>query len=97
VGEIKVTIYERVKLGNDWTRVRVEVPKGRRRDGRLLLKDERQGEFQLSRYEKRGKKFQNVTNPNDDSLRFGFSSVWITDYKKGLLYRIPESQLLSGD
>jgi virginiamycin B lyase len=32
-----------------------------------------------------------------DSLRFGFSSVWITDYKKGLLYRIPESQLLSGD
>jgi virginiamycin B lyase len=32
-----------------------------------------------------------------DSLRFGFSSVWITDYRKGLLYRIPESQLLSGD
>jgi hypothetical protein len=41
VGEIKVTIYERVKLDNDWTRVRVEVPEGHRRDGsaRTLLKD----------------------------------------------------------
>jgi len=66
VGEIKVTIYERVKLDNDWTRVRVEVPEGHRRDGRLFLKDERQGKFQLSWYEKRGKKFQNVTNPNDE-------------------------------
>jgi len=24
-----------------------------------------------------------------DSLRFGFDSLWITDYKKGLLSRIP--------
>ena len=32
-----------------------------------------------------------------DSLRVGFGSIWITDYKKGLLCRIPESQLLSGD
>jgi len=24
-----------------------------------------------------------------DSLRFGFDSLWITDYKKGLLLRIP--------
>jgi hypothetical protein len=32
-----------------------------------------------------------------DSLRFGFASLWITDYRKGLLCRIPESQLLSGD
>jgi len=29
-----------------------------------------------------------------DSLRFGFDSLWITDYKKGLLSRIPDSQLL---
>jgi len=29
-----------------------------------------------------------------DSLRFGFDSLWITDYKKGLLFRIPESQVL---
>ena len=65
MGEIKVTIYERVKLDNDWTRVSVEVPEGRRRDGRLLLKDERQGKFQLSWYEKRRKKWQHVTNPND--------------------------------
>jgi virginiamycin B lyase len=29
-----------------------------------------------------------------DSLRYGFGSVWITDYKKGLLLRIPIQQLL---
>ena len=66
MGEIKVTIYERVKLDNVWTRVRVEVPEGRRRDGRPLLKDERQGKFQLSWYEKRRKKWQHVTNPNNE-------------------------------
>ena len=63
MGEIKVTIYERVKVGNDWTRVRIEVPEGRRRDGRLLLKDVRQGRFQLSWYEKRGKKWQKSPTP----------------------------------
>jgi DNA-binding beta-propeller fold protein YncE len=30
-----------------------------------------------------------------DSLRLGFSSIWITDYKKGLLSRIPIPQLLT--
>lgn len=29
-----------------------------------------------------------------DSLRFGFDSLWLTDYKKGLLLRIPIPQLL---
>ena len=29
-----------------------------------------------------------------DSLRFGFGSIWITDYKKGLLSRIPEQEVL---
>jgi virginiamycin B lyase len=29
-----------------------------------------------------------------DSLRIGFGSVWITDYKKGLLLRIPLPQLM---
>lgn len=29
-----------------------------------------------------------------DSLRFGFGSLWITDYKKGLLSRIPQMELL---
>jgi virginiamycin B lyase len=28
-----------------------------------------------------------------DSLRFGFESLWITDYKKGLLSRIPIEEL----
>jgi virginiamycin B lyase len=29
-----------------------------------------------------------------DSLRVGFDSLWLTDYKKGLLSRIPEKQVL---
>jgi len=29
-----------------------------------------------------------------DSLRFGFGSIWITDYRKGLLLRIPEREVL---
>jgi hypothetical protein len=29
-----------------------------------------------------------------DSLRFGYHSIWLTDYKKGLLWRIPEKQVL---
>jgi len=66
VGEIKVAIYERVKLDNDWTRVRVEVPKGHKRNGSLFLKDARQGKFQLSWYERRSKKWRQVTNPNDE-------------------------------
>lgn len=66
MGEIKVTIYERVKLDNKWTRVRVEIPEGRKRDARLFLKDDRHGKFQLSWYEKRSKKWQDVTNPNDE-------------------------------
>jgi hypothetical protein len=24
-----------------------------------------------------------------DSLRFGFNSIWLTDYRRGLLWRIP--------
>ena len=30
-----------------------------------------------------------------DSLRVGFGSIWITDYKRGLLERIPIQQLLT--
>jgi len=29
-----------------------------------------------------------------DSLRYGFGSIWITDYKKGLLSRIPIEEIL---
>jgi hypothetical protein len=48
MGEIKVAIYERVKRDGKWTRVPVEMPEGRKRDGRLFLKDDREGKFQLS-------------------------------------------------
>jgi len=30
-----------------------------------------------------------------DSLRVGFDSIWITDYERGLLERIPIQQLLT--
>jgi virginiamycin B lyase len=30
-----------------------------------------------------------------DSLRFGFGSIWITDYKNGLLWRIPAKEALN--
>jgi virginiamycin B lyase len=33
------------------------------------------------------------TGKGGDSLRFGFGSLWITDYKKGLLSRIPIQQV----
>jgi streptogramin lyase len=32
--------------------------------------------------------------PGGDSLRLGFDSIWITDYKKGLLLRIPIAEIL---
>jgi hypothetical protein len=66
MGEIKVAIYERVKRDGKWTRVPVEMPEGRKRDGRLFLKDDREGKFQLSWYENRRKKWQDVTNPTDE-------------------------------
>jgi hypothetical protein len=70
VGEIKVTINERVKLDGRWTRILFDIPDGHRRDGRLFLKDERQGKFQLSWYEKRCKKLQDVTNPTNGNCPF---------------------------
>ena len=30
-----------------------------------------------------------------DSLRYGFGSLWLTDYKKGLLSRFPAEEVLN--
>ena len=60
MGDVTVRIYERVKFNNRWTRVPVPVPERRTRDGKLLLKDDRRGIFQLSWYENRKKQFQEV-------------------------------------
>jgi virginiamycin B lyase len=30
-----------------------------------------------------------------DSLRFGHDSIWLTDYKKGLLFRVPDKEVLN--
>lgn len=32
------------------------------------------------------------TGPGGDSVRFGHDSIWLTDYKRGLLWRIPQDQ-----
>ena len=60
MGTVTVSIYERVKSNGNWTRVHVLPPQGRKRDGKLFLKDDRQGKFQLSWYEDRQKQWQQV-------------------------------------
>jgi len=60
MGDVTVRIYERVKFDNRWTRMPVPVPERRTRDGKLLLKDERRGIFQVSWYEHRKEQFQEV-------------------------------------
>ena len=51
MGTVTVSIYERVKSNGQWTRVRIHPPQGRKRDGKLFFKDDRQGKYQLSWYE----------------------------------------------
>ncbi len=60
MGTVLVSIYERIKYNSKWTRVHVHPPEGRKRDGKLFLKDDRQGKFQLSWYENRQKQWQGV-------------------------------------
>jgi DNA-binding beta-propeller fold protein YncE len=43
---------------------------------------------------KTGKVSNQWVGPGGDSLRIGFDSIWITDYKKGLLLRIPIAEIL---
>jgi virginiamycin B lyase len=31
--------------------------------------------------------------PRGDSVRYGFDAIWLTDYKRGLLWRIPSVQV----
>lgn len=37
------------------------------------------------------------TGPGGDSLRLGFNSIWITDYRNGLLLRIPVNEATHAD
>jgi hypothetical protein len=57
--ETSIAIYERTKLGRRWLRKKVKIPP-LKKDGTLHLKDDWQGIFQLSWYEQRRKKWQNV-------------------------------------
>jgi hypothetical protein len=60
MGTVTVSIYERVKSNGKWTRVHIQPPQGRKRDGKLFLKDDRQGKYLLSWYENRQKQWQHV-------------------------------------
>ena len=60
MGTVTVSIYERVKFNGKWTRLHIQPPQGRKRDGKLFLKDDRQGKYQLSWYENRQKQWQDV-------------------------------------
>jgi hypothetical protein len=66
MGTLTVSIYERVKSDGKWTRVHVRPPQGRKRDGKLFLKDDRQGKLQLSWYENRQKQWQDVKERGRD-------------------------------
>jgi hypothetical protein len=66
--DIKVKIYERVKLDGKWTRRPVELPDRRKRDGKLFVHQNRQGKFQISWYENRIKQWQEV--PSNEELPF---------------------------
>src|ERR1035437_9903013 len=66
MGTVTVSIYERVKSNGKWTRVHIQPPQGRKRDGKLFLKDDRQGKYQLSWYENRQKQWQDVKGRASD-------------------------------
>jgi integrase/recombinase XerD len=59
---IKVKIYERVKVEGKWTILPVGTPKLRKKDGKPFLHDDRQGKFRISWYENRRKQWQTVKN-----------------------------------
>jgi integrase len=82
MGDIKVKIYERVKLDGKWTRRPVPVPDRRKRDGRLFFHHNRQGKFQISWYENRKKQFQDAKNPaSDTELPFLSDAVKLAEDK----------------
>jgi len=86
MGEIKVRIYERVKLDRKWTRRPVPVPDRRKPNGRLFVHHNRQGKFQISWYENRKKQWQEVTNPaSDQELPYLSDAVKLADDKAWFL------------
>ena len=66
MSNIRVKIYERVKVESGWTALPVGTPKLRKEDGKPFLHDDRQGKFRISWYENRRKQWQTVKNCMSD-------------------------------
>ena len=96
MGTVTVAIYERVKFNSKWTRVHVLPPQGRKRDGKLFLKDDRQGKFQLSWYEDRQKQWQQVKSRVSDR-KLPYPSDAVTQAEDKSWYPSPSVARHSGN
>ena len=83
--ETTVAIYERTKLSRRWVRKKVEIPP-LKKDGMLYLRDDRQGIFQLSWYERRRKNWQRVkSRVSENELPFLSDAITQADDKSRFL------------
>jgi len=75
--QIKVAIYERVKIGGQWVEKHIPTPKTIKKDGTLFVKDQREGSFIISSYEDRKKKRQTVDGRDlSDAVALAKSKAW---------------------
>ena len=75
--QIKVAIYERVKVDGKWMEKHVPTPKTIKKDGKLFVKDQREGNFIISWYEDRNKKRQTVDGRDlSDAVALAQSKAW---------------------
>ena len=75
-----VKIYERIKKPDGrWSTVAVQLPKLRKKDGKLFLAADRQGKFRISWYEDRKKYFQSMPT-TVFSLVIGNSAIFFGAY-----------------
>ena len=75
--QIKVSIYERVKVNGRWMEKHVPTPKTIKKDGKLFAKDQREGNFLICWYENRRKRRQPVDGRDlADALALAQSKQW---------------------
>jgi len=85
MGTIAVRIYERVKRGTRWSIVPVQVPR-LKKDGTLFLRDDRQGRYRISWYEKRKKQWQTVeSRVSENELPYLSDAIKLADDKAWFL------------
>ena len=74
--QITVSIYERVKINGKWMEKHILMPKTMK-DGKLFVKDQREGNFIISWYEDCKKKRQAVEGHNlSDAVALARSKAW---------------------